>query len=140
MKKILNLGLQIKWVNKYSFNTNFFLRSSFIVCTECTIEKCIECGRDFRTYVPNSVCKLPDGNYVTYADLQLLCPLCDPNQYGSFMNADLFPELSASWVAMYGTLYVYTFSWVFFNYNSYCWCSIITLNSYHSHNYNNVKW
>lgn len=59
-------------------------------CTECTIEKCMECGRDFRTYVPNSVCKLPDGNYATYADPQLLCPLCDPNQYGSFMNADLF--------------------------------------------------
>ena len=40
------------------------------------------------SYVPNSMCKLLDGNYVTHLEQQILGPLCDPNQ-----NGDLFPEL-----------------------------------------------
>lgn len=60
--------------------------------TECVIEKCITCGRDFRTYVPNTRCHLPDGAIVSYTDPQLECPSCDSSKYGWFMNQDLFPE------------------------------------------------
>ena len=28
-----------------------------------------------------------------YDEPQILCPLCDDNQFGSFMNYDLFREL-----------------------------------------------
>ena len=65
----------------------------FVVYTEPVIESCTDCDRDFRTYVPDPFCCLPDGGTVTYKDPQLSCPMCDPSGYGGFMNYDLFPEL-----------------------------------------------
>ena len=53
----------------------------------------MECKRPFRTYVPETICTLPDGGSVFYRDPQPLCPLCDKEGFGSFMNQDLFPEL-----------------------------------------------
>ncbi|XP_019859118.1 PREDICTED: uncharacterized protein LOC109587313 isoform X1 [Amphimedon queenslandica] len=61
--------------------------------TEPVIKCCIECGRNFRTFIPDTSCNLPDGSCVVYTEPQLTCPLCDPNGYGRFMNQDLFPEL-----------------------------------------------
>ena len=46
--------------------------------------------------MPETLCKLPDGGSVFYSDPQVLCPLCDPNGFGEFMNKDLFPELSGT--------------------------------------------
>ena len=63
------------------------------VHTDCVIKACADCSRSFRTYVPDTMCTLPDGGSVFYRDPQLLCPLCDPESYGTFMNKDLFPEL-----------------------------------------------
>ena len=64
------------------------------VYTESVIKTCAGCVREFRTYVPETVCMLPDGGSVFYQDPQLLCPICDPEGYGAFMNRDLFPELT----------------------------------------------
>ena len=66
-----------------------------VVYTEPVIEICHDCGRQFRTYVPDSFCKLPNGGCVSYCTPQLQCPLCDPTGYGDFMNKDLFPELGS---------------------------------------------
>ena len=49
--------------------------------------------------MPETICMLPDGGSVFYRDPQLLCPLCDPQCYGTFMNEDLFPELASEPVA-----------------------------------------
>ena len=57
------------------------------------IQSCRRCSRPYRTYVPDTICDLPDGGCVYYSDPQLFCPLCDDNRYGEFMNKDLFPEL-----------------------------------------------
>lgn len=62
--------------------------------TVSVIENCMECSRPFRTFVPDSICELPDGSCVSYKDPQFLCPLCDSKGYGGFMNTDLFPELN----------------------------------------------
>jgi len=63
------------------------------VRTDPVIKKCEDCGRPFRTYVPETYCELPGGGSVFYCDPQTKCPLCDDNGYGDFMNEDLFPEL-----------------------------------------------
>jgi len=44
--------------------------------------------------VPDTICELPGGGSVFYRDPQLLCPMCDPEGYGAFMNTDLFPQLA----------------------------------------------
>lgn len=67
------------------------------------ISTCVDCGQPFRTYVPDSMCKLPDGLYVTYQDPQLQCPECDENRFGLFMNEDLFPHLCARRLPASGT-------------------------------------
>ena len=68
---------------------------TFVAHTETVIQKCVECSRDYRTYVPGTVCHLPDDSgVVTYQEPQTKCPACDENGYGMFMNEDLFPELS----------------------------------------------
>ena len=67
----------------------------FIVDTEPIISSCVECGRDFGTFIPDTSCNLPDGSCVTYTEPQLACPLCDSHGYGAFMNEDLFPELKS---------------------------------------------
>ena len=63
------------------------------VRTDPVIKKCEDCGRPFRTYVPETYCELPGGGSVFYCDPQTKCPLCNDNGYGDFMNEDLFPEL-----------------------------------------------
>ena len=65
----------------------------FVEETECVIKICGVCQRPYRTYVANTECRLPDGGSVFYRDPQIMCPLCDPEGYGEFMNTDLFPEL-----------------------------------------------
>ena len=57
------------------------------------IQNCSECQQPYRTFVPDSICKIPGGGCVTCQDPQLLCPECDPNNYGIFMNEDLFPHM-----------------------------------------------
>ena len=57
------------------------------------IKVCVACQRPYRTYVPNTICTLPDRGSVFYKDPQIECPLCDPTGYGEFMNKDLFLEL-----------------------------------------------
>ena len=47
---------------------------------------CIDCGRDYRTYVPDTACHLPDGGIVTYSEPQLKCPACDDQCFGLFMT------------------------------------------------------
>ena len=47
--------------------------------------------------MPNTICTLPGGDSVFYRDPQVLCPLCDQNDFGEFMNKDLFPEISGSY-------------------------------------------
>ena len=68
----------------------------FIECTQAIIALCIECGRKYRTYVPDSICSLPNGGLVSYKEPQLKCPMCDEGGYGDFMNFDLFPELASN--------------------------------------------
>ena len=65
-----------------------------LVETEPVIQQCIECSRNYRTYIPGTICNLPDGLSVFYPTAQTKCPLCDENSYGTFMNTDLFPELA----------------------------------------------
>ena len=57
------------------------------------LKECNDCGGKFRTYVPETICYMPDGGSVYYIDPQMHCPLCDVNGFGGFMNVDLFPEL-----------------------------------------------
>ena len=64
-----------------------------LVETEVVIQACEECGKNYRTYVPGTICNLPGGDSVFYHNPQTKCPRCDENGYGQFMNADLFPEL-----------------------------------------------
>ena len=64
-----------------------------IIETETVVSQCGDCGRDYRTYVPETICTLPDGGTVFYREAQTKCPLCDENSFGEFMNTDLFPEL-----------------------------------------------
>ena len=66
--------------------TYFCFISFLLVCTEAVIQKCIQCGRPFRTYVPNSMCYLPDGAIVTYSEPQLTCPLCDEKSFGIYIH------------------------------------------------------
>ena len=72
------------------------------VHTECVITPCIECNQPFRTYVPETICRLPDGGSVFYREPQDLCPVCDPSGFGEFMNHDLFPELAPDPVSAEG--------------------------------------
>ena len=66
----------------------------FVEETECVINICGVYQRPYRTYnIANTECRLPDGGSVFYRDPQIMCPLCDPEGYGEFMNTDLFPEL-----------------------------------------------
>ncbi len=66
-----------------------------IVYTKPVIQNCVDCSRCYRTYIPGTVCELPDGNGAfIYDEPQNTCPLCDERQYGDFMNYDLFPELT----------------------------------------------
>ena len=68
-----------------------------IWCTaqaETVLKECVDCGREFRTYVPETMCILPDGGSVFYNEPQTKCPLCDVEGYGGFMNKDLFTELT----------------------------------------------
>ena len=52
-------------------------------------------NREYQTYTPDTTCVLPEGGgNFSYVDPLLLCPLCDPNGWGGFMNQDLFPELN----------------------------------------------
>ena len=66
---------------------------NYTVHTECIITPCTGCQQPFRTYVPVTICRLPDGGSVFYREAQTQCPLCDPNGFGTFWNMDLFPEL-----------------------------------------------
>ena len=79
--------------NQFNFNDitmkTSYIMFSIIVDTEAVIDKCIDCGRDFRTYVPRTNCHLPGGLVVDYEDPQLQCPDCDPHRYGLFMNEDM---------------------------------------------------
>ena len=60
--------------------------------TDPVIKPYSECGRVYRTYIPDTTC-VYEGLSFSYVNPQLLCPLCDPKGWGSFMNEDLFPEL-----------------------------------------------
>ena len=69
---------------------------------ECVITPCIECNQHFTTYVPETVCRLPNGGSVFNREPQELCPVCDPSAFGDFMNLDLFPELPPwSWFILW---------------------------------------
>ena len=70
------------------------------VHTECIITPCTECQQPFRTYVPDTICRLPDGGSVFYREAQTQCPLCDSSGFGTFWNMDLFPELQPRGVAI----------------------------------------
>lgn len=70
-----------------------FFKHNFLAHTEAVIQLCDTCHRPYRTYVPDSICTLPDGLQVTYREPQTQCPVCDENSFGEFMNTDLFPEL-----------------------------------------------
>lgn len=41
-----------------------------IVDTDPIVSSCVDCGRSFRTYVPDSYCNLPDGSSVTFSTPQ----------------------------------------------------------------------
>lgn len=72
------------------YNLHVFLFVA--VHTECIITPCTDCEQPFRTYVPNTICRLPDGGSVFYRDPQTLCPACDTTGFGTFWNLDLFPQ------------------------------------------------
>ena len=72
---------------------SFIFLHAYIVYTEPVMQQCTRCNRDYRTYIPDTICRLPDGGCTMYQDPQLTCPMCDPMGYGDFMNADIFPEL-----------------------------------------------
>ena len=63
-----------------------------LIHTETVIQSCEDCGKPFRTYVPDTICHLPDGGQVTYREPQNKCPDCDLSGYGLFINMDLFPQ------------------------------------------------
>ena len=70
------------------------------VHTECIITPCTGCQQPFRTYVPDTICRLPDGGSVFYREAQTQCPFCDPSGFGTFWNMDLFPVLQPRDVAI----------------------------------------
>lgn len=82
----------------YDIAYSYTSSAPVIICcaaqTETVFKECVDCGREFRTYVPETMCILPDGGSVFYNELQTKCPLCDTEGYGGFMNKDLFPELT----------------------------------------------
>ena len=54
---------------------------------------CNSCGRSFLAPVPNTMCHLPDGGVVCYANPITDCPLCD-NLFGTTWNVDFMPDLA----------------------------------------------
>ena len=46
------------------------------------LANCVDCNQQFRTYVPNTDCLLPDGNLVYYKESQTLCQECS----GAFLS------------------------------------------------------
>lgn len=51
---------------------------------------CIECGVEFRTYIPGRDCFLDDGSLVgCHQQPEEKCPLCEPSYIGSALNPNL---------------------------------------------------
>ena len=63
--------------------------------TEPVLYKCMDCGRDYRTYVPGTDCELPDGSVQRHQEPQNCCPDCDFTVVGAMLNMDLFPHLQS---------------------------------------------
>ena len=62
--------------------------------TKAIVASCQECGRDYFTYIPDTNCQMPDGSKLFYQEAQLLCPVCDSEEFGWWFNQELFPELA----------------------------------------------
>ena len=75
-----------------SYNNAIYLPLSSLVSTKAKVSACQGCARDFYTYIPDTDCKMPDGSTLFYQDPQLLCPLCDDQEFGWWFHIDLFPE------------------------------------------------
>ena len=54
---------------------------------------CIECGTQFRTYIPGTDCLQPDGTVQCHQEPHDTCPDCSGG-YGIHLNFDLFPEMA----------------------------------------------
>ena len=65
---------------------SFIFLHAYIVYTEPVMQQCTMCNREYRTYIPNTICRLPDGGCTMYQDPQLTCPMCDPMEYGDFIR------------------------------------------------------
>ena len=62
--------------------------------TKPEVTNCVRCARQFLAPIEDTICDLPDGSSVAYSEPITLCPLCDDNQFGAFMNKDFMPELA----------------------------------------------
>ena len=49
---------------------------NFTVHTECITTPGTGCQQPFRTYIPDTICRLSDGGSVFYREAQTQCPLC----------------------------------------------------------------
>ena len=79
-----NVGMSASLLDIPCSQTTFFIGHTTFVQ-----ERCEECHNEFRTYIPETLCKMPDGMDVFYADPQLLCPRCDINGFGYAWNDDM---------------------------------------------------
>ncbi len=59
---------------------------------------CIECGIEYRTYIPEKDCCLSDGTVQRHVQPQDKCPDCDFTVIGVMLNKDKFPHLSSTGV------------------------------------------
>lgn len=70
------------------------LYQNFVSLTEKTVAviSMCPCGRQFYSYIPDTLCTMPNGTIVYYQQPQVLCPLCDDYEWGWQFNVSLFPE------------------------------------------------
>ena len=59
---------------------SFIFLHAYIVYTEPVMQQCTMCNREYRTYIPDTICRLPDGGCTMYQDPQLTCPIPELHQ------------------------------------------------------------
>ena len=57
--------------------------------TDAIKQPCEQCGTEFFTFIPDTLCKMPDGTVVFYQDPQMECPNCDEAQFGWKWNKEI---------------------------------------------------
>lgn len=94
MKKVKEMKM-VRYINSDKRCTIVIFLGNVITYTDPVIAICTDCGQTFRTHVPGTDCKLPNGGIMCHQDPQISCPDCDFSVVGAMLNTDLFPHLKS---------------------------------------------